>query len=143
MKASLPILLMDDDCVDALLFKRVLQELGDSHPLIHKINGGEALAYLRSPDNEGVGLIITDLHAPEMDGLELLQCLKADEQLCQIPVIILTGSEDEEATARAFRLGAAAFMVKPPDRLGLTEMVQKILDYWTLSESPIIQRTAV
>lgn len=136
------ILLMDDDRVDALLFKRVLRDLGSVCTLIHALNGEEALAYLREANDPAVGLIITDLHTPGMDGFEFLQHLKADEHLQQTPVIVLTGSSERGDVTEAFRLGAVAYMVKPPDKPGLTDMVGKILAYWNLSELPDAQWAA-
>ena len=116
MKEPLSILLMDDDRVDALLFKRVLRELRSNCTLIHALNGEEALATLRGEHDPAVGLIITDLNTPGMNGFEFIQQLKAREHLQQIPVIVLTGSAESGDVAEAFRLGAVAYMVKPPGK---------------------------
>ena len=142
MKLAQSILLMDDDRLDALLFKRVLQALESPCTLIHALNGVEALAYLQEQNDPSVGLIITDLHTPEMDGFEFLHCLKADAYLQQIPVLVLTGSQERADVTEAFRLGAVAYMVKPPDKQGLTDMVGSILAYWSLSELPDPQLAA-
>ena len=136
MKVPQSILLMDDDRIDALLFRRVLQDLGIPCALIHALNGDEALAYLREENDPVVGLIVTDLHTPGMDGFEFLRCLKADADLQRIPAIVLTGTQERADVTEAFRLGAVGFMVKPHGKEGLTAMVSKILAYWSLSELP-------
>ena len=136
MRNSTPILLVDDDSTDAILFKRALENLKITNPLIHSINCKKGLDYLRNPDNEKPWIVITDLNTPDMNGLELLMAIKADEALKHIIVIVLSGSGDERDVAECFRLGAAGYMVKPTEHKKLIEMISTIHAYWTLSELP-------
>ena len=136
MRNSMPILLVDDDSTDAMLFKRALENLKITNPLIHSINCKKGLDYLKNPDNKKPWIVITDLNTPEMNGLELLMAIKADEALKHIIVIVLSGSGDERDVAECFRLGAAGYMIKPPDHKKLIEMISTIHAYWTLSELP-------
>ena len=137
MENSTPILLIEDDRGDAKIFERVLKDLEVANPLVHSINCKEALEYLRDQSNEKPWIILTDLNTPEMDGLEFLKNLKADDLLSQIPVIFLTGSGNENDVAEGFKLGAAGYMVKPADYKNLVEMVTTIHKYWSLSESSV------
>lgn len=58
-------------------------------------------------------IILLDLEMPNMDGFEVLNHLAADEDLCRIPVIVVTGREDVAAIDRAYKAGATSFVVKP------------------------------
>lgn len=71
-----------------------------------------------------------------MNAIEFLKVVKADELLSQFPVIILTGSDDENDVTKCFKLGAAGYMVKPNDYKELVEIVSTIHKYWTLSKLP-------
>ncbi len=127
---------MEDSRADAMLFKRILKDLEISNSLIHSINCREALEYLRDPNNKKPCIILTDLNTPEMNGLEFLRVVKADDVLSQIPVIVLSGSGIEEDITESFGLGVAGYIVKPTGYKDLIEMVRTIHKYWTLSELP-------
>jgi CheY-like chemotaxis protein len=58
-------------------------------------------------------IILLDLEMPHMDGFEVLDHLASDEELCRIPVIVVTGREDVAAIDRAYKAGATSFVVKP------------------------------
>ncbi len=136
MGDSMPILLVDDDRIDVMMFKRALEDLKITNPLVHLADCKEALEYLKNEDNEKPWFVLADLNTPQMDGLEFLTAVKADDALKQIIVIILSGSDDEEDIAESFRLGAAGYIVKPPDYNKLVEMIRIIHAYWTLSKLP-------
>jgi len=136
MKDSIPILLVDDDNIDVIMFKRALEDLKITNPLIHLADCKEALEYLKNEDNEKPWVVLADLNTPQMSGLEFLMAVKTDDALKQIIVIVLSGSDDQEDIAESFRLGAAGYMVKPSDYKKLVEMIRAIHAYWTLSELP-------
>jgi CheY-like chemotaxis protein len=136
MKDSMPILLVEDDRIDVMMFKRALEDLKITNPLIHTTDCKEALEYLKNEDNEKPWIVLADLNTPHMNGLEFLTAIKAHEALKQIIVIILSGSDDEEDIAESFGLGAAGYIVKPFDYNKLVEMLKTIHAYWTLSKLP-------
>ena len=136
MKDSIPILLVDDDNIDVIMFKRALEDLKITNPLIHLADCKEALEYLKNEDNEKPWVVLADLNTPQMNGLEFLMAVKTNDALKQIIVIVLSGSDDQEDIAESFRLGAAGYMVKPSDYKKLVEMIRAIHAYWTLSELP-------
>ncbi len=136
MKEPPPILLIDDDSTDALLFKRAIEHLKIAHPLVRSSNCREALEYLMSSDNARPWIVLTDLNTPLMNGLEFLRAVKNHESLRQTVVIVLSGSGDQRDIAECFRCGAAGYMVKPSDHKQLIDMLRTICAYWTLSESP-------
>jgi len=76
------------------------------------------------------GLILLDLNMPKKDGREALMEIKADPELRQIPVIVLTTSKAEEDIYRTYDLGANSFITKPVTFTALVELVKSIGNYW-------------
>ena len=136
MQDSKPILLIEDGPADAMVFRRVFEDLKLTNPLVHSNNGKEALDYLRSESNKKPCVILLDSSMPEMNASEFLKALKADDVLKNIPVVALTTSSDEQNIAENFKLGVAGHIVKPIDSKKFVEAIRIIHLYWTLSELP-------
>jgi CheY-like chemotaxis protein len=136
MRSSKPILLIEDDNVDAMTIKRALKDIKVSNLLVHKVNGEDTLNYLRAADKEKPCVILLDLNMPKMNGIEFLKVAKADTELRQIPVIVLTTSKDEQDKVESFQLGVAGYIVKPTDYQKFVEAMRTLDLYWTLSELP-------
>jgi CheY-like chemotaxis protein len=136
MRTTKPILLVEDDKVDAMTIKRALQEINVTNVLKIVGNGEEALDFLRDDDNEKPAIILLDLNMPKMNGIEFLTIIKKDEDLKRIPAIVLTTSRDEQDRIDSFNLGIAGYMIKPVDYLQFVEVMKTIHIYWTLSELP-------
>ena len=136
MRNLKPILLVEDDSVDAMTVKRALKDLKVTNQLVHKTNGEEALEYLRSEGSKKPCVILLDLNMPKMNGIEFLKIVKQDEVLKKIPVVVLTTSEDEQDKVETFNLGVAGYMAKPTNYKKFVETVRAIDLYWTLSELP-------
>ena len=136
MRSSKPILLVEDDTVDAMTVKRALKDLNVNNPLVRMTNGEQALEYLRDSANIEPCVILLDLNMPKMNGIEFLKIAKADDRLKCIPVVVLTTSQADQDRFECFDSSAAGYIVKPVDYKGFLEAV-RILDlYWTLSELP-------
>ncbi|HPG32572.1 MAG TPA: response regulator [Lentimicrobium sp.] len=131
-----PILLVEDDMIDAMTVKRALKELNILNPVVTVENGEEALTYLRDSENEKPGIILLDLNMPRMNGIEFLGIAKKDDNMKLIPVIVLTTSLDEIDRVDTFNLGVAGYMVKPVDYKKFVEVIKAIKLYWSLSELP-------
>jgi CheY-like chemotaxis protein len=136
MRNSKPILLVEDDRVDAMTVKRALKDLNVTNLLVHTPNGKEAFEYLTGEGNERPCIILLDLNMPRMNGIELLKIIKADDVFKKIPVVVLTTSRDTEDKFETFELGAAGYIVKPADYKKFVEAMRTIDIYWTLSELP-------
>jgi len=137
MRTLRPVLLVEDDYVDAMTVKRAFSDLKLTNPLIHKLNGEEALEYLRGEgNNQKPCVILLDLNMPKMNGIEFLKIAKADEELKKIPVIVLTTSKSDEDRVETFGLSVAGYMIKPTDYKKFMETIRVIDLYWTLSELP-------
>jgi CheY-like chemotaxis protein len=136
MRNLMPILLVEDDQVDAMTVKRALKDLNVTNPLVHKLNGEEALEYLRNDGNKKLCVALLDLNMPKMNGIEFLKIIKADEELKKIPVVVLTTSEDTQDKLETFGLSIAGYIVKPADYKKFVEAIRTVNLYWTLSELP-------
>ena len=131
-----PLLLVEDDDLDAKKVERAFRELQVANPVARVTNGEEALAWLRDPARGRPGLILSDLNLPIMSGIELIQVVKGDESLRQIPVVVLTASRLETDKLASFHLSVAGYMVKPVDYPQFVELMRTVHLYWTRSETP-------
>lgn len=134
MKDSNPLLLVEDDDVDAMTVRRALRELKVVNPLQVVHNGEEALEALRQAVQPLPALILLDLNMPRMNGIEFLRSAKLDERLRLIPVVVLTTSREEQDRLQSFSLGAAGYMLKPVDYRHFVEVIRTIHRYWSQSE---------
>jgi CheY-like chemotaxis protein len=135
-ESSLPIevLLVEDDPGDVLM----TQEAFDEHKVRNKLNvvhdGEEALSYLRREgpfaDAPRPDLILLDLNLPRVDGREVLQVIKNDEDLRRIPVVVLTTSQADEDILRSYSLHANAYVTKPVDFERFIAVVRQIDEFF-------------
>ena len=132
-----PILLVEDDAADAKLLIRKFQRVGVQNEIIHLDHGDRALAYLTGvaeySDRNRYPLpilIILDLKLPGMAGLELLPVIRRNREVKAIPVVILTGQEDERLMRGAYELGANSYLVKSAEESKVLALAEGIRDYW-------------
>jgi len=131
-----PILLVEDDAVDAMTFERALSDVNVKNEVVHRTNGEAALEYLKSDENERPCFIFLDLNMPKMNGIEFLGAVKSDSKLKKIPVVVLTTSDSEKDVVESFELGIAGYMVKPADYKKFVDAIRTINLYWNLSKLP-------
>lgn len=131
-----PILLVEDDLVDAMTVVRALKEIHVTNPVVHRENGEDALNYLEDPANDKPCIVLLDLKMPIMNGIEFLQAIKKNDKFRHIPVVVLTASEEQQDKSNSFNLGVAGYMSKPVDYPKLVEVMRGIDAYWTISEMP-------
>ncbi|MCP4650430.1 MAG: response regulator [PVC group bacterium] len=133
------ILLVEDNPDDIAITKRALKEAKVINQLWIVRDGQEALDFLynRSPynntqENPQPGLILLDINLPKVDGLEVLKEIKADEQLKNIPIVMLTVSKRDEDVLRGYHNGCNSFIQKPVEFERFVEVVRQIGLYWGL-----------
>lgn len=136
MQKLRPLLLIDDDSVDAMTVKRTMRDRHITNPVIHRVNGEEAISYLTDPTTEKPFLILLDLNMPKMGGIEFLRIIKANAELKTIPVIVLTTSKEKRDVTDCFDLGATGYMVKPVDYTKFVEVLSTFMSYWVMNELP-------
>jgi len=138
MRNFKPILLVEDDDLDALTIQRAIDQLGAAHPLVRVKNGEEALEYLMDATARKPCLVLLDLNMPRMNGIEFLAAAKADDRSRRIPVVVLTTSQEPRDVNTSFDLGVAGYIVKPLDYEEFLDFIRIINQYWTLSELPVV-----
>ena len=142
MNSKRPVLLLEDDEVDAMSIERAFEDLKIANRLEIARDGEEGLRYLTDQTKEKPCLILLDLRMPKMGGVEFLKIIKRDKFLKMIPVVVMTTSIMEQDKKDAFDLGAAGYMVKPPEYAEFRSIIQTVDSYWTLSEMPpVIKQT--
>ncbi|MER7805347.1 response regulator [Streptomyces parvulus] len=119
------VLLIEDDEADALLIEEALLQRG-ARNLGRAHDGVAGLAYLRDPGNPRPDLIVLDLNMPRMNGRELLAVIKDDEDLCTIPVVVLTTSSAPDDVTAAYQRHANAYVTKPVNLDDFERAVQSI-----------------
>ncbi|MGD1042921.1 MAG: response regulator [Sedimentisphaerales bacterium] len=136
MRSSKPILLVEDDNVDAMTVRRALKDLNVPNGIVHQLDGEDALEYLRSSDNKRPCIILLDLNMPRMNGIDFLKIIKNDYELKKIPVIVMTTSKDERDKMESFEFSVAGYIIKSTDYKKFAESLKTLDLYWTLSELP-------
>ncbi len=123
IEACAKILLVDDDRQTRLKLGRSLEAQG--HTVTAADGGQTALDILAT---EPFDVILLDILMPEMDGFEVLQTLKANARLSDIPVIVVSALEDAESEEKCKRLGAHVYMTKSVDPGILNARINECLD---------------
>ncbi len=137
------ILLVEDEENDVFFMQQAMQKAGVANPIQVATDGQEAIDYFK-----GTGkfanreefplpcLVLLDLKLPHVMGLDVLKWIRK-QPLVTAVVVILSSSKEEADIATAYRLGANAYLVKPPDVSKLTDLVKSIKDFWlTQNTSP-------
>ncbi|WKJ88673.1 response regulator [Methylomonas montana] len=128
------ILLLEDEPADAHLVRISLRDARVHCRLHHVLDGREGVDFLhRKPpyqDAPRPDLILLDLNMPRMNGREFLAAIKAEEALCDIPVVVLTTSEVERDVEASFKNGASGYITKPVDIEQFTAAIAQLSDYW-------------
>jgi two-component system response regulator len=131
------IALIEDNADDETLTLRALKKHGIANDIVVLRDGVEALAYLLSPDKPLPHLVLLDLNLPRINGLEVLQRLRAEPRTELLPIVILTSSNEERDLLAGYRLGANSYVRKPVDFIQFSEAVHQLGLYWlVLNQTP-------
>lgn len=142
MSVLKPILVVEDNPNDLELTINALEKSRLANEVIVARDGAEAADYLfrrntyadRPVGNPAV--VLLDLKLPKIDGLELLEMVRADDEIGRTPIVLLTSSREERDVVNGYRLGVNAYVVKP---VIFSEFVQAIQDlgvFWAVLNEP-------
>ena len=127
----------EDDEDDRFLAAEALKEARLSNPLVFVHDGEELMEYLHARGDYASpksaprpGLILLDLNMPRKDGRQALKEIKADPELRQIPVVVLTTSKADEDIQRIYDLGVNSFITKPVTFESLVDVMKTLHRYW-------------
>jgi two-component system response regulator len=137
------ILLIEDNSDDEVLALRALKKNNLCNKVVVARDGVEALDFLLGTGTyagrdltEMPRLILLDLKLPKVDGLEVLQRLRANERTRLLPVVILTTSNEEQDRFLSYGLGANSYIRKPVDFTQFIEAVRQLGLYWLVLNEP-------
>jgi len=136
------ILLVEDDPKDVKLTLSGLAEYNLANEVVVAHDGEEALDYLyrrgahQAREMGNPAVILLDLKLPKVNGIEVLQQIRADEKLKMIPVVVLTSSKEERDLVATYRLGVNAYVVKPVDFHQFVNAVKELGAFWAVINEP-------
>jgi len=137
------ILLVEDNPDDVELTLLALKKHSISNQVVVVRDGAEALdylfttgAYAERDRSTMPAVILLDLKLPKIDGLEVLQRLRADERTKLLPVVIVTSSKEEQDIVNGYKLGANSYVRKPVDFNQFSDAVRQLGLYWLLLNEP-------
>ena len=130
------ILQVEDDPNDVFFLRKAMKKMGVMNPIQVATDGQQAIDYLQGAGQFAdrgrfpyPSLVLLDVKLPYVMGLEVLRWIRA-ERGTALTVLMLSASAQEADIVSAYRLGANAFLVKPPGAPQLTEMVQALKQFW-------------
>lgn len=143
---SVEILLCEDNKRDADLTIRALKRKNLANSLVWVKDGEEALDYLfargeyehRSSDDTPK-VVLLDLKMPKVDGLEVLKEIRTHDHTANVPVVMLTSSNEENDIVKSYEYGVNSYIVKPVDFKKFIDSVSEVGFYWLLLNKPVQQ----
>ena len=143
--ADMVILLVEDDEGHAELIKDCLQESGVANPIRRFRDGQEIIDYLfggneAKTEPAGGYVVLLDIRIPKVDGQEVLRRIKNDARLKSLPVVMLTTTDDPREVQASYRMGCNAYLTKPVDYEGFTEMIKYLGQFISILRiAPIVE----
>jgi len=142
------ILLVEDDPRDVVLTLEALEEQNLANKVTVVENGAEALDYLyhRGKFQDRLGgnpiVILLDNKMPKVSGLEVLKTVRADEDLKQIPIVVLTSSREAPDLKEFYKHGINAYVVKPVDFTEFMHAVKQLGVFWAAVNEPPLEESS-
>ena len=140
---AVEILLVEDSTEDLELAVRALRKANLTNHIEVARDGAEALDFIFCEGRHAARkiadapkVILLDLKLPKVDGLEVLQRIKADPRTRHIPVVVLTSSQEQSDVVKSYRLGVNSYIVKPVNFDSFAAAVQQLGMYWLLLNQP-------
>jgi len=137
------ILLVEDNPADAKLTLIGLKECHLSNRILHVEDGVEALDYIfckgKYADRNITDLpvlVLLDLKMPKINGIEVLEKIRADERTKMIPVTVFTSSQEDPDVKRCYELGVNSYVVKPLDFDSFNKVISEVGLYWAVVNLP-------
>src|SRR5258707_1223482 len=139
MKAEHEFFLVEASRYEAELTIRELTRRHLANKLVHLKDGAEALdfifgtgAYANRDTSQHPKVVLLDLKLPKVDGLQVLQAIKSDERTKNIPVVVMTSSQEQRDVVDSYHLGVNGYVVKPVDFDHFSKAVSDLGCYWVL-----------
>ncbi|MHC5213047.1 MAG: response regulator [Planctomycetota bacterium] len=144
MKKEVNILIAESNKEHFDLVRTNLQEAGVHNEILHFADGQQLLDFLFNPDTgpenqcrPQESMVLTELNLLNVDGLQILERIKQDEQLKKMPVIILTTTDDQDTIDRCFSLKCSSYIIKPAESQEFEETIQSFARFLSVVETLI------
>jgi CheY-like chemotaxis protein len=135
-----PILLVEDNPMDLDLTLQAIEEHQVPNPVVTCRDGEEAIRYIdahqHATDAEVPILVLLDLRLPKIDGMDVLRHARTHPVWKQVPIVVLTTSDENTYIAAAYERGVSSYIVKPVDFVKFIDVVKNIKTYWLLTNEP-------
>jgi CheY-like chemotaxis protein len=130
------LLLVEDNPDDMEMTLHVLKKYNLTNQIKVVRDGAEALEFLLGGDSNAPPsfpkVVLLDLKLPKVNGIEVLEKIRADPRSRALPVVVLTSSREDSDLERCYELGVNSYIVKPVDFNQFTEAVRQLGLYWLL-----------
>lgn len=143
---TVEILLVEDSIDDAELTIRELKKHNVANEIFHVSDGAQAVDYIFAKGTfagriieQRPKLVLLDIQMPKLNGIEVLEAIKADERTKTIPVVMLTSSKEDPDIQRCYQLGVNSYIVKPVNFEAFTAAIRSIHYYWLLLNEPPVK----
>jgi len=124
LDVNMKVLVVDDFSTMRRIVKNILRQIGFTN-IEEAENGNDALVKLK---RDKYDLVISDWNMPNMTGLDLLKAIRSDQDLCNIPVLMVTAEAKKENVIEAIKAGVNNYIVKPFTAETLKEKIEKIFN---------------
>lgn len=138
-RAEVELLLVEDNPRDAEMTIRTLRKRNMANSIVHVKDGQEALDWLFAREEreasaltQHLRVVLLDLKLPKVDGLEVLRAMRSDPRTRQLPVVVLTSSNEEKDLIESYALGVNSYIVKPVDFDNFSAAIAELGHYWLL-----------
>ncbi len=139
MSKEVEILLVEDGAADAEMTINALHKNNLANKLLHVKDGAAALDFLFAQGdyagrniNDPPKVILLDLKMPKVNGIEVLQKIRADARTRTIPVVVLTSSKEDPDIKRCYELGVNSYVVKPVEFDDFQKAITDLGLYWLI-----------
>jgi two-component system response regulator len=137
-QSRLRILLVEDDPIHAMVMKQVLDDSQRLEDLTHVSDGDEAVEFVcrrgrhaHRPAQHDPDLILLDIRLPTLDGFDVLKTIRDNDATRQVPVVMVSTSDDPEEVRRSYRLGANAYVCKSADFTVFSDRLTRVERFWS------------
>ncbi|CAM3715695.1 MULTISPECIES: response regulator [Pseudoalteromonas] len=133
---DITVLVVEDDDIDYMTVKRSFSKRKIMNPMVRAIDGVEALELLKGKKIGYPYIILLDLKMPRMGGLEFLEKLRADSELKDTVVFVLTTSKDEDDIHYSYEKNVAGYFLKEEASDSMMSLVDMLDGYWRIVQFP-------
>lgn len=146
MDPLIDILIVEDNPHDVVFIRQAIQEMDMPLNVKHIQNGADAIDYLdhlTGSNNAAPRLILSDIRMPKMDGYEFMQYIKDNDKLRDVPLVVVSTSEQDADIERSYRLGANSYLIKPMDVSVFIDTLVRVFRYWLTVNLPPAQEQSM